>query len=184
MNGSSLYNGRSRTSPRRGHQSLRSVPIIILVIYSEKPYEITEILVCRGVHARCIAPKSATVVRFYERGILYIIISHVSEDDRIFTWHFHEPACVIVTHLDFYLFGPRKGTATLLFGGNPLIPYKLNIMKLLFSFPTGELFSLKPVFGACLYAVSNSGSLHTYKQTQRKVHLVLIVALQCLLLCM
>ena len=41
---------------------------------------------------------------------------------------------------------------------------KLNIMKLLFSFPS-EIFSLKPVLGACLYAVSNSGSLHTYEQT-------------------
>ena len=48
-------------------------------------------------------PKSATVVCFYKRGILYIIISHVSDDDRMFTWHFHEPACVIVTHLIFVL---------------------------------------------------------------------------------
>ena len=60
---------------------------------------------------------------------------------------------------------------------------KLNIMKLLFSFPS-EIFSLKPVFAACSYAVSNSGSLHTYEQTQRKVHLVIIVAFQCLLVCM
>ena len=60
---------------------------------------------------------------------------------------------------------------------------KLNIVKLLFSFPS-EILSLKPVFGACSYADSNSGSLNTYKQTQRKVHLDLIVALQCLLVCM
>ena len=56
---------------------------------------------------------------------------------------------------------------------------KLNIMKLLFFSPS-EIFSPKPVLGACSYAVSNSGS-HTYEQTQRNVHLVLIVAFQCLL---
>ena len=54
-------------------------------------------------------------------------------------------------------------------------------MKLLFSFPS-EIFSLKPVFGASTYAVFNSGSLHSYEQTQRKVHLVLIVTFQCLLI--
>ena len=69
-----------------------------------------------------------------------------------------------------------KGTTTSIFGRNPLIP-----QKLLFSFPS-EIFSLKPVFGACLYTVSNSGSLYTYNQTQRKVNLVLVVAFQCLLI--
>ena len=73
----------------------------ILVIFSEKPFEIKEILVCRGGTCQVYPPKSATVVCFYKRGILYSIISHVSEDDRMFTWHFHEPACVIVTHLNF-----------------------------------------------------------------------------------
>ena len=38
-----------------------------------------------------------------------------------------------------------------------------------------KYFCFKPVFGACLYAVFHSGSLHLYKQTQKKVHLVLIV---------
>ena len=62
-------------------------------------------------------------------------------------------------------------------------PKMLNIMKLFFSLPS-EIFCMKPFFGACLYAVSHSGSLHTYKQTQKKVHLDLIVAFQCLLICM
>ena len=52
---------------------------------------------------------------------------------------------------------------------------KLNIMKLSLSLPC-EIFCFKPVFGACLYAVSHSGSLHTCKQTQKRVHLDLIVA--------
>ena len=43
-------------------------------------------------------------------------------------------------------------------------PNKLNIVKLLFFF-SEKIFSLKPVFGVCLYAVSNPGSLHTYKET-------------------
>ena len=33
-------------------------------------------------------------------------------------------------------------------------------------------------FGACSHAVSHSGSLHSYKQTQKNVHLDLIVALK------
>ena len=80
----------------------------ILVIFSRKPFEIKEILVCRGGTCRVHPPKSATVVCFYKRGILYIIISHVSDDDRMFTWHFHEPACVIVTHLDFISFSKHR----------------------------------------------------------------------------
>ena len=44
-----------------------------------------------------------------------------------------------------------QGTATIFFGGGICwLPKKLNIMKLLFSFPS-EIFSLKVVFGACLY---------------------------------
>ena len=38
-----------------------------------------------------------------KKRILYnIIISHVSEDDGMFTSYVHEPAYVIVSHLDFY----------------------------------------------------------------------------------
>ena len=48
-------------------------------------------------------------------------------------------------------------------------------MKLSLSLPC-EIFCLKPVFGAYSYAVSHSGSLHTYKQTQKRVHLDLVVA--------
>ena len=40
--------GGSRTSPRRGRQSLGGRLPNILVIFSEKPYEIKEILVRRG----------------------------------------------------------------------------------------------------------------------------------------
>ena len=53
--------GGSRTSPRRGRQSLGGHLPNILIIFSEKPYEIKEILVCRG-EAACQGhpPKSAT----------------------------------------------------------------------------------------------------------------------------
>ena len=47
-----------------------------------------------------------------------------------------------------------------------------------------EIFCFKPVFGACSHAVSHSGLLHSYEQTQKKVHLDLIVAFLCLLVCM
>ena len=50
-------------------------------------------------------------------------------------------------------------------------------MKLSFSLPC-EIFCFKPVFGACLYAVFHSRSLHSYMQTQKKVDLDL--PLQCL----
>ena len=45
-----------------------------------------------------------------------------------------------------------------------------------------EIFCFKCVFGACLYVVSHSGSLHSYKQTQKRVHLDLILAFPCLLI--
>ena len=45
--------GGSRTSPRRGRQSLGGRLPNILVIFSEKPYEIKEILVRRGARAGC-----------------------------------------------------------------------------------------------------------------------------------
>ena len=51
----------SRTSPRRGRQSLGGRQPNILVLFSEKPYEIKEILVRRGARAGCAPPKSATV---------------------------------------------------------------------------------------------------------------------------
>ena len=47
-----------------------------------------------------------------------------------------------------------------------------------------EIFCFKPGFGACSYTVFHSGLLHSYEQTHKKVHLVLIVAFQCLLICM
>ena len=50
-------------------------------------------------------------------------------------------------------------------------------MKLSFSLPS-EILCIISVFGACSHAVSHSGSLRSYKQTQKKVHLVLIVAFQ------
>ena len=40
-----------------------------------------------------------------------------------------------------------------------------------------EIFSFKSVFGDCSHAVSHSGSLHTYGQTQKKIHLDLILAM-------
>ena len=43
--------GGSRTSPRRGRQSLGGRLPNILIIFSEKPYEIKEILVHRGMRA-------------------------------------------------------------------------------------------------------------------------------------
>ena len=49
-----LCRGGSRTSPRRGRQSLGGGRLPnILIIFSEKPYEIKEILVCRGARAGC-----------------------------------------------------------------------------------------------------------------------------------
>ena len=48
-----LFRGGSRTSPRRGRQSLGGRLPNILVIFSEKPYEIKEILVHRGARAGC-----------------------------------------------------------------------------------------------------------------------------------
>ena len=56
--------GGSRTSPRRGRQSLGCRLSNILIIFSEKPYEMKEILV-RGVvggGAGCAPPKAATVL--------------------------------------------------------------------------------------------------------------------------
>ena len=43
-----LTRGGSRTSPRRGRQSLGGAYLIFLIIFSEKPYEIKEILVRRA----------------------------------------------------------------------------------------------------------------------------------------
>ena len=51
------YRGGSRTSPRRGRQSLGGRLPNILIIFSEKPYEI---LVRRGARAGCAPPKSST----------------------------------------------------------------------------------------------------------------------------
>ena len=55
-----INRGGSRTSPRRGRQSLGGRQPNILVIFSEKPYEIKEILVRRGGARRMRPPKSAT----------------------------------------------------------------------------------------------------------------------------
>ena len=57
-----MFRGGSRTSPRRGLQSLGGRLPNILAIFSEKPYEIKEILVRRGARAGCAPPppKSAT----------------------------------------------------------------------------------------------------------------------------
>ena len=56
------YRGGSRTSPRRGRQSLGGRLPNILVIFSEKPYEIKEISVRRGARAGCAPPKSASAI--------------------------------------------------------------------------------------------------------------------------
>ena len=57
-----LHRGVSKTSPRRGRQSLGGGrQPNILVIFSEKPYEIKEILVRRGAR-QVRPPKSATVL--------------------------------------------------------------------------------------------------------------------------
>ena len=47
-----------------------------------------------------------------------------------------------------------------------------------------EIFCFKPVFGDCSHSVSHAGSLHSHDQTKKKVHLDLIIAFQCLLVCM
>ena len=53
---------------------------------------------------------------------------------------------------------------------------KLNIMKLSLSLSLPcKIFCWKPFLGACLYAGSHSRSLDTYEQTQKRVHLYLIV---------
>ena len=58
-----LFRGGSRTSPRRGRQYPGGRLPNILVIFSEKPYEIKEFLVRRGGPCRVRPnPKSATVV--------------------------------------------------------------------------------------------------------------------------
>ena len=54
--GSVIIRGGSRTSHRRGCQSLCNV----LVIFSEKPYEIKEILIRKGGARQVRPPKSAT----------------------------------------------------------------------------------------------------------------------------
>ena len=43
---------------------------------------------------------------------------------------------------------------------------QLNITKLSLSLPS-EIFCIKAVIVACLYAVSNLGSVHTYKQREQ-----------------
>ena len=61
--------GVSRTSPRRWRQSLGGRLPNILIIFSEKPYEIKEILVCGGGGACQVHPsKSAKKVQTMGRG--------------------------------------------------------------------------------------------------------------------
>ena len=39
-------------------------------------------------------------MKAHKKRTLYVIISHAPEDDRMFTYHIDEPACVIITLLD------------------------------------------------------------------------------------
>ena len=64
-----------------------------------------------------------------------------------------------------------------------ILPKTEHYEALFLSLPC-EIFCFKPVFGTCLYAFSHSVSLHTYEQTQKGLHLDLIVAFLCLLVCM
>ena len=55
-----MNRGGSRTSPIRGRQSLGGRLPNILIVFSENPYEIKEILGRRGARAGVPPPKSAT----------------------------------------------------------------------------------------------------------------------------
>ena len=59
------YRGGSRTSPKKGANPWGGRLPNILVIFSEKPYEIKEILVRWGGGAPGAPPKSATTVESF-----------------------------------------------------------------------------------------------------------------------
>ena len=67
--------------------------------------------------------------------------------------------------------------------GNKIFAHfpRTDYMKLSLSLPS-EIFCIKPVLVACLYAVSNSGLLHTHEESQKRLHSHLIVSFLCLLI--